>query len=210
LKTIRIFLFTLSYLLPFYFSQAQVVDTVINKGIYKSYYSYSVKQPLYVTYSLYKGGGDCDRETEGFDFSSCGIKQSPTDGDYSHSGYDKGHLVNAEDFAFDCEKEEKTFCYYNCVPQTSKLNKGIWKKWETKARELSQKRIIFVVAGAIYGKKTIGENKIGVPDYCYKIILVSKTREILYCLLFKNDDSNTVSEITLAELKKKLKYSLIP
>jgi endonuclease G len=206
----EIFFSVLFWLIPFCFLYAQKADTIINKDIYKSYYSYSVKQPLYVTYSLYKGGGDCDRETEGFEFDNCGIKLSATDADYSKSGYEKGHLVNAEDFAFDCEKEEKTFCYYNCIPQTGKLNKGIWKKWETKARNLSQHRKIFIVAGAIYGKKTIGENKIGVPDYCYKIILVSKTREILYCLLFKNDESNTVSEITLAELKKKLKYPLVP
>lgn len=190
-------------------SYAQIVDTVINTGVYKSYFSYSIREPLYVTYTLYKGGGNCDRAKEGFRFKSCGIKTA-TDADYSGSGYDKGHLANAEDFAYDCDKDELTFCYYNCLPQTVKLNRGIWKTWEEKVRTLSQSKPLFIVAGAIYGNKTIGPDKIGVPDYCYKIVLDSKTKNILYCLLFRNDDSKTVKEVSLSALKKMLSYSLVP
>jgi hypothetical protein len=50
----------LSFLLfcsVFLHAHAQLVDTVINMGIYKSYFSYSIKEPLYVTYPLYKGEG---------------------------------------------------------------------------------------------------------------------------------------------------------
>ncbi len=184
-------------------------DTIINTGIYKSYFCYAVKQPLYVTYALYKGGGDCDRDREGFDFKKCGIKTA-SDKDYSKSGYDKGHLVNAEDFAFDCEKEALTFCYYNCLPQTVALNRGIWKTWEEKIRETSQTRKLFIIAGGIYGKKTIGKNKIGVPDYCYKIVLDAQTKDIIWCLLFPNDKSGDVVEISLDNLKRKLGYGLVP
>ena len=35
-----------------------VADTVIKTGIYTSYYSYTLKEPLYVTYSLTKGGSE--------------------------------------------------------------------------------------------------------------------------------------------------------
>lgn len=184
-------------------------DTIINTGVYKSYFCYTVKEPLYVTYTLYKGGGECDRDKENFDFKKCGIK-SASDKDYANSGYDKGHLVNAEDFAFDCKKEALTFCYYNCLPQTVALNRGIWKTWEEKIRDTSQTRTLFIIAGGIYGKKTIGKNKIGVPDYCYKIVLDAKTKEILWCLLFPNDKSGKVREIPLADLKKKLGYPLMP
>ena len=93
------------------------IDTVINTGIYKSYFNYSLKEPLYVTYTLYKGGGDCTREA--LTFKECGIK-SASDQDYAGNSFDKGHLANAEDFANDCDNEAKTFCYYNCVPQTKK------------------------------------------------------------------------------------------
>ena len=197
------------WLLLGYFSLAAQIktDTIINVGIYKSYYNYALKEPLYVTYTLFKGGGDCPRT--GFSFKKCGIN-SATNADYAGSSYDKGHLANAEDFANNCQDDEKTFCYYNCVPQTVKLNRGIWKKWETKIRQESQNHVLFIIAGGIYKDKTIGENKIGVPDQCYKIVVDAVTKEIRYCLLFPNDNSGTVSAVTLLELKNKLGYDLIP
>ena len=187
---------------------AQKTDTIIDMGNYKSYYSYTVKNPLYVTYRLSKGGGDCERSR--FKFEACGINTA-TDADYEHSGFHKGHLANAEDFAYDCVLDEKTFCYFNCVPQTSKLNLGIWKVWETKLRKLSQKQPLFIVAGAIYSDKIIKlGTTVGVPDYCYKIVVNPRTLEIVYCLLFPNDNSNAVQEIDLATLKAKLGYPLVP
>jgi len=203
---------TTCFLISFFFVtflSAQQVDTVIKTGIYKSYFCYSLKEPLYVTYTLYKGGGGCDRDEQSFSFRKCGV-QTASDDDYSSSGYDKGHLANAEDFADDCDNEEKTFCYYNCVPQTIKLNRGIWKTWEEKVRVLSQTKKLFVIAGAIYGDKTMGPHNIGVPKYCYKIVLNKKTKKVIYCVLFSNNDSKKAKEITLRQLKKKLGYPLVP
>lgn len=184
-------------------------DTVINMGIYKSYFNYKLKEPLYITYHLYKGGGGCDRNDEDFSFKKCGIATADDD-DYTGSHMDKGHLANAEDFAYDCDKEEKTFCYYNCVPQTVKLNRGIWKTWEEKVRVLSQTTKLFVIAGSIFGDSTIGSNHIGVPDSCYKIVLNAKTKAIIYCEIFPNDDSKRANAISLVKLKKKLGYDLVP
>lgn len=177
--------------------------------VYKSYFNYALKEPLYVTYQLYKGGGDCDRDAQNFSFKKCGIN-SAVSADYENSPYDRGHLANAEDFADNCANEEKTFCYFNCVPQTVKLNRGIWKTWEEKVRKLSQTKLIFIVAGNIYGNKKLGPNQIGIPDYCYKIVLDAKTKKILHCLLFPNDDSKTFKTITLTALKKMLGYDLVP
>ncbi len=175
---------------------------------YKSYYSYQVKNPLYVTYTLSKGGGDCNRAA--FSFKKCGEKTAG-DADYSGTGYDKGHLANAEDFAYDCILDKETFCYYNCVPQTIKLNRGIWKQWETKVRALSQQQPVFVIAGAIYSDKLLKRgHSVIKPDYCYKIVVDPPTHHILYCLLFPNDDSGDVQELTLVELKAKLPYPLVP
>jgi endonuclease G len=203
LLSLLLLLFTLSM-------GAQVkVDTIINKGIYKSYYSYALKEPLYVTYLLSKGGGDCDRKAMHFSFKKCDIATA-SDDDYAGSPYDKGHLANAEDFAADCDKVAQTFCYYNCMPQTVKLNRGIWKSWETKIRKLSQTQSVFVVTGGIYGTQTMGPNHIAIPTYCYKIVLNAQTKELLYCLLFPNDNSKKVSSISLAELKQRLGYELMP
>lgn len=187
---------------------AQQVDTVIKTSIYKSYYSYQVKNPLYVTYTLSKGGGDCDRD--GFRFEECGVNTA-TDEDYKGTGYDKGHLANAEDFAYNCTLDKETFCYYNCLPQTVRLNRGIWKKWETKIRKLSQQKPIFIIAGGKYSNKLLKSgHSVVVPDYCYKIVVDPPTGKILYCLWFPNDNSGSVEELNLADLKSRLAYPLVP
>lgn len=134
-------------------SWAQKIDTIIDKIVYKSYYSYEIKSPLYVIYYLYKGGGECSRKNLSFTKEF----KSATNKDYLKSGYDRGHLVNAEDFAFDCEMEKCTFSYYNCIPQHPKLNRGSWKSWETTIRKESQQDKLKIYTGAIFGRASIGE-----------------------------------------------------
>jgi endonuclease G len=190
--------------------QKWTVDTVIDQGIYQSFCCYKLKEPLYVTYVLSNGGGPCDRQARGFRFKDGGFRYCATSSDYRNSHFEKGHLANAEDFAFDCAAEERTFRYYNCVPQTRETNHGAWLQWETNIRQLSKKQKLFIVAGCIYGKKTIGVHKVAVPQYCYKIVLNANTRKILHCLLFPNDTSKSGREISLSELKRKLHYDLMP
>ena len=187
---------------------AQQVDKVIQTSAYKSYYSFSVKNPLYVTYTLKNGGGDCNRAS--YSFKRCG-EETANDEDYSGTGYDKGHLANAEDFAYNCSLDKETFCYYNCYPQTIKLNRGIWKQWETKIRKLSKIQAVFIIAGGIYSNHLLKPgHTVIVPDYCYKIVVDPPTQKILYCLLFPNDNSGAVQYLTLPELKAKLSYPLVP
>jgi endonuclease G len=209
---LKTFLFSLFLFIPGSWSYGQLlkIDTLIDIGIYKSYFNIKLKEPLYVTYMLFKGGGSCDREVESFTFKVDEFDKTATDNDYVHSGLEKGHLANAEDFAADCDKEEMTFKYYNCVPQTLKLNRGIWKTWETSTRALSQSKKLFIIAGSIYGKKKIGINKIGVPSHCYKIVIDPATKKILNCLVFPNNKSNTFQVVTFKELKQRLGYRLVP
>jgi endonuclease G, mitochondrial len=49
-----------------------------------------------------------------------------------------------------------------------------------------------------------------VPDYCYKIVVDPPTGKILYSLWFRNDNSGSVEQITLADLKSRLSYPLVP
>ncbi len=184
----------------------QQVDTVVNMGNYKSSYSYSLKSPLYVTYTLKQGGGDCDRDKFTFKADST---LTATNADYSHSGYDKGHLVNAEDFAYDCTLDKKTFSYYNCIPQTRKLNRGVWKVWESRIRELSQSHTLYITAGGIYTNRTLkAGHPVGVPDYCYKVVVDSATHMMVYSLLFPNDNSEQAWPIDTTSLKQTVGYPL--
>jgi endonuclease G len=186
-----------------YCSFAQKIDTVVKKEVYTSYFSYQLKAPLYVVYYLHQGGGDCSRERMNFKKEY----KTASGSDYAKSGYDKGHLVNAEDFAFDCEKERCTFSFYNCIPQHPKLNRGSWKSWESTIRKESQKDILKIYAGAIYGKQIIGKS-VAVPEYCWKIVYNTRTKLILHALLFKNDASQSVQRITTTQLKQLLGYEI--
>lgn len=148
--------------LPFFaFSQ----HVVIEKKNYKSYLDTIIKQPIVVSYKLYNGGGDCSREK--FRFKNDTKYKTATDLDYARSGYDKGHLANAEDFAYNCELDELTFRYYNCWPQTTILNRGSWKQIETSVREMSKSDTITVVC---YGSDFVPSNRLMIPTYCYKIV----------------------------------------
>jgi len=131
------------------FTSAQQIDLVINKSIYISHFSKELKVPLYVEYDLYQGGGNSSRAHMRFK-EELGSARSK---DYKKSGFDKGHLVNAEDFAFDPSKEVLTFSFYNCFPQVPRLNRGSWKSWETTIRKESQKWPLKIYVGGIYGSK---------------------------------------------------------
>lgn len=190
----------------YFCANAQQVDTIIKNEVYTSYYSYQLHEPLYVVYKLYQGGGSCSRAA--FKFITDGLPHSATAGDYAHNGYDEGHLANAADFAGDCKKEEMTFRFYNCVPQTPRLNRGIWKKFETQIRKESQTDSLLIMCGSIFGSKTIGPGKIAVPDYCWKIVKSLTSGQITHCLIFPNDDSDTYQEISVDDLLKELDYTL--
>ena len=183
------------------------VDTVIDCGVYKSYFDYETLQPLYVSYKLYKGGGKCSRDKFRFK-NDTKIKMADLN-DYDKSGYDMGHLANAADFAFDCEKDEKTFRFYNCLPQYPNLNRGIWKKWETKIREVSQSDSLLILCGGVFSNKKIkpGSN-VGVPDQCWKIVYSLSKSKPIYVLWFENISKATHSELDLNQLLSKLPYSI--
>jgi endonuclease G, mitochondrial len=182
-------------------SFSQTSDTIITTPILKSYFSYQTHTPLFVSYVLYHGGGECSRKS--MSFKTDGLNHSATSKDYSHSGYDIGHMANAEDFANDCEKEKLTFYFYNALPQRAKLNRGCWEIIETNIREESQKDSLLIICGGYQFEKQIGT--ILVPSYCFKIIKNLKTKAI-HCYLFPNDDSNIFSEIEIAKLLKAIPF----
>ncbi len=188
-------------------SQAQSVDEIIRNDIYTSYFNDQLHEPLYVAYKLYEGGGSCKRK--GMHFKTGGLEYSAKAKDYKGSGYDEGHLADAKDFAYDYTKEEETFRFCNAVPQTKTLNRGSWKSFETKIRKESKNDSLLIVCGSIFGNQTIGPDNIGVPEYCWKVVESLTTHEIIYCLIFPNDNSDSYENITLKELEERLPYRLI-
>lgn len=172
-------------------------NTVYDMKYYKAYYSKTIQTSSFVIYKLYKGGGSVSRVNMSFR----AYKKLPHY-NYVKSGYDRGHLVPAEDFANDVNKLKQTFYYINCIPQTVKLNRGIWKTYETKVRNISQiDSIIIICGGCDYTKNSC------IPQNCFKIVYNLRTHRCIFALMFKNDNSGYAWIDN--ELKKKLTYTKI-
>lgn len=184
----------------------QKYDTIISNAVYTSYFNYNLKIPVVVKYKLYQGGGDCSRDK--FRFKNDIRKlRTATDKDYSHSGYDKGHMVNAEDFAYDCTLDELTFRYYNCIPQTPQMNRGIWKIYEEKIRDLSQTDSLLIILINIVKDDYMGEG-VAVPTQCIKAVYSLTTNKVLLSFVVSNTKIPKEEEMPVAALNKKYKIRI--
>ncbi len=102
---------------------------------------------------------------------------SASPADYKKSGYDRGHLSPAADFAFDQKAMSETFYMSNMSPQKGSLNRGIWKDLEAEVRLWAKSfGRVYVVSGPVLEKEpseyeSIGENYVSVPEFYYKVIL---------------------------------------
>src|SRR5690606_31270175 len=93
---------------------------------------------------------------------------------YKNSVYDRGHLCPAGDRTYSKEAHDETFLTSNISPQNHGFNSGIWNTLEQKTRYWARKyNGVFVVTGGVLKDelKTIGEERVAVPDQFYKIIL---------------------------------------
>jgi endonuclease G len=93
--------------------------------------------------------------------------------DYTHSGYARGHLAPAEDFAYSKEAIESTFIMSNVIPQKGSVNSGSWAQLEKKVRKWACGELnITVYTGPIL-KENLPKikNQISVPDEFFKLVI---------------------------------------
>ncbi|MCR5725505.1 MAG: DNA/RNA non-specific endonuclease [Treponema sp.] len=98
--------------------------------------------------------------------------------DYRGSGYDRGHLAPAADFAYSAQAMSETFYMSNMTPQAPAFNRGIWQQLEMQVRLWAKKYgRAYVATGPILSSPqesydTIGDNAVVVPRAFYKVVLV--------------------------------------
>lgn len=104
--------------------------------------------------------------------------KSATPQDYKNSGYDRGHLCPAGDMGFDSVAMSESFFMSNMCPQFPGFNRGIWNSLEQKVRTWGLDfDTLFICTGPLFYDTTysfIGENKVAIPDACYKVLLGKK------------------------------------
>jgi endonuclease G, mitochondrial len=119
---------------------------------------------------------------------------SAEDKDYLRSGYDRGHLAPAADMAWSEEAMRESFYFSNISPQVPAFNRGIWKKLEERVRDwVVTDSALFIVTGPVLrdGLPVIGVNKVSVPEYYFKVILVYReTKQTAIGFLIPNAGSS--------------------
>lgn len=144
------------------------------------------------------------------------VKNGAVHGDYTHSGYDRGHLKPAADSKSSQERMDASFLMTNVAPQSPALNRGSWKQLEERVRSWTQEYgAIHVVCGP--GPETIGtlgEHDVAIPADCWKAVL--RTAPDTACIAFLMP--NTMEKlrpfaayrITVDSLEHRLGIDLFP
>lgn len=104
--------------------------------------------------------------------------------DYTHSGYDRGHL--APNYAIaqihGREAQLQTFWMTNISPQTPELNRQVWQRIEQSAMDhfVQLKGEMWVITGPVFGdqvERLSSSWRVQVPEAFYKIFIAPETAD---------------------------------
>ncbi|WP_407919661.1 DNA/RNA non-specific endonuclease [Cysteiniphilum halobium] len=148
---------------------------------YVSAYNYETKQPSWVAYRLTAKSvsSKLKRHDEFKPDMEVPEKYRAELSDYKRSGYDRGHLAPYAAMDFNKTSAKQSFYLSNMSPQKSGLNRQGWAKLESDVRFWAQMyKEVYVYTGPVFKNskthKTIGKNKIWVPEYFFKVVYAPK------------------------------------
>lgn len=150
-------------------------ETIIDHSGFSLVYNERHEQAKWVAYEL-----TSDETVKSFERTNHFISDplvltgTASNKDYETSGYDRGHLAPAADMSWSEPSMKASFYFSNISPQEPGFNRGVWKNLEELVRNWAVlNQSIYVVTGPVLknGLKTIGSNKVSVPEYYYKVIL---------------------------------------
>lgn len=120
-----------------------------------------------------------------------GARQELEDWDDLKLPLDHGHLCPAGDNKWKQEAMMQTFLLTNICPQNSALNRGDWEELERRCRGWANLYgDIYIVAGPLFynqNYKTIGKNKVGIPDAFFKVVLRMTKKPQTIGFIYPND-----------------------
>jgi len=174
----------------------QNCSQVVKKRAYISCYDYDSKLSRVLSYSL---SGDELRsgyikrvKDKFYDDRVIPYRYRAFLSDYSHSGYDRGHIRSYASSAFDYDYIRDTYSLINIAPQTKILNRKLWLKVEKYERLLARRLGHIDVTNITYFDKniakSIGKHRVGVPGGFYKI-LSNRNANFLKCFYYSNSTS---------------------
>ena len=186
-----------------------VPEQIIKRTGYTVSYNKDTKLPNWVAWHLTAEHTDGAFKRKGLKFREDEDVDEPraTDRDYSKSGYDRGHMCPSGDCRWSEKAQKESFLFTNACPQEHGLNAGDWNEMEQMCRRWAEKYgSLYIVCGPIIYKgkrKTIGNNKVVVPDAFFKVVMRLGDNPCAVGFIYKNmpgnrpkgDYVNTVDEV---------------
>ncbi|UOK43525.1 MULTISPECIES: DNA/RNA non-specific endonuclease [Flavobacterium] len=167
----------------FNFYPTSSTGTIVHRDGYSFSYSEKFEQSEWVAYELSTkdfSNGDFKRP---YFVQDPKVKTQSADWrNYKKSGYDKGHLCPAADRKRSYQAYVETFFTSNVTPQQHDFNDGVWNRLEEKTRYWTKKyNGLYVVTGGVLkgNMKTIGKEKVAVPNYFYKILMTKDGKKMI-------------------------------
>lgn len=190
---------------------SSTTNVIINHQYYTLSYNEKYEQAEWVAYELNTDHLVKTHRKRPYFIQDKKVKTQSADyRNYKKSGYTKGHLLPAGDRKFSKEAYDETFLTSNISPQKADFNGGIWNRLEQKTRYWAAKdKQLFVVTGGILkkGLKTIGKEKVAVPEQFYKVLLdysKPKIKAIAFLVPHKNSKAPLYSFVVSIDSLEKL------
>ncbi len=121
--------------------------------------------------------------------------------DYLRTGYDRGHLAPAGDMTINTTAMSESFFMSNMSPQLPGLNRGAWKSLEALMRGWTlDNEKLYVVTGPIFESNlgSIGENKVTIPGYYYKIAFSKDAEKMIGFILPNQKVSGSLASFAVS------------
>ena len=142
-------------------------ETIITHTGYTVSYNHHYKTPNWVAWELTR------QETTGEEGRTNQFLPDPSlpeprveTSDYTHSGYDRGHMAPAADMKWSKQAMKESFYMSNICPQNRKLNRDDWGDLEESCRKWAKKYgTVYIACGPIYdtsSPKRIGKHQVAV------------------------------------------------
>ena len=162
-----------------------------------------------------QGGGRgcvcCVRANEPFHKDPV-VPGAPSPDDYTHSGYDRGHMAPAGDMQWSAAALAASYAMTNVCPQHPHCNRRTLRQLEELIRSWARnEKELYVISGPVFRENpiTIGNGTIPVPEAFYKIVYDVTPPQKVIAFLIPNRETKQplyALTVTVREVEKVTGY----
>ncbi len=166
---------------------------IVDHSFFRICYDTSLKAPVWAEYELRPGRlAAAAPRRPSFRVDPSASFPTASNAGFRGSGYSRGHLVPAADFAWSVEAYRATFFLTNVIAQNQSVNAGRWRSLESAVRRIAANAdSVLVFSGPLFDSKTIEflqPGGVAVPTHTYKVLLaVQAGRRTMFAAIIPND-----------------------